>query len=280
MAELDDTLPPPPPRPDEGHKGTFGRVTLVGGSPGMAGSIALSGMAALRSGAGLVTVEVPESILPTVAAFHPAMMTQPRPNDWGRDRSGDRDADAVGLGPGLGRGDHVQQQARAMIASARQPLVVDADALWSLRLRSVDASAVGLATGKRVITPHPGEFARIAGCEIAEVAADRRGWAERAAAELGCVVVLKGPGTIVTDGVRTAVNRTGNSGMATGGTGDVLTGILAALLAQRMPPWDAARLAVHVHGRAGDLAADHWGRRAMTAADLIDALGPAWGELE
>lgn len=281
MAERVDSLPSLPPRPDEAHKGTFGRTLLVGGSVGMAGSIALAGEATLRSGGGLVTLAVPEAVQPTVAGFFPAYMTrgwtmtgassQSLAAGW---RAMADTADAVAIGPGLGRAVALQQAVASFVATLAKPLVVDADALFSLRVRESAEPA-----GPRVFTPHVGEFARLTEQDVDAIEADRVGQAERAATKLRGVVVLKGPGTVVTDGRRTAVNETGNSGLATGGTGDVLTGIITALLGQGVDAWDAARLGVHVHGLAGDFAAMSFGPRAMTAPDVLDSLSDAWRQM-
>ena len=275
---MSDELPPLPPLSGDAHKGDAGRVVLIGGSLGMAGSIALSGRAALRSGSGLVTIAVPHAVQTTVAGFCPAVMTtgwDPETvtaDDWLMVADG---ADAVAIGPGLGRDDRVQAAVREFVTRASQPVVVDADALFALR--SADGA---LASAPRVLTPHAGEFARLHGVPIDEVASHRVELAEAAAAALAAVVVLKGPGSVVTDGGRTAINRTGNAGLATGGSGDVLTGIIAALLGQQVPAWDAARLAGHVHGLAGDIGAARLGQRSLTAVDLPDLLAEAWQQLE
>ena len=271
-------LPPLPSLAPDAHKGDAGRVVLIGGSLGMAGSIALSGQAALRSGSGLVTLAVPHAVQATVAGFCPAVMTagwNPETiatDDWLASADG---ADAVAIGPGLGRDDRVQAAVREFVRQAPQPVVVDADALFSLR--SADGP---LASAPRVLTPHAGEFARLHNVPVAEIAADRVTLAEAAAAAMSAVVALKGPGSVVTDGERTAINRTGNAGLATGGSGDVLTGIIAALLGQQVPAWEAARLGVHVHGLAGDIGAERLGQRSLTAVDLPDLLAEAWSQVD
>ena len=251
----------------------------------MAGSISLSARAALTSGAGLVTAAVPDRVLETVAAFCPAVMTRPLDCDAaGRlTLAAAEDAlsvanksDAAAVGPGLSRSDLAQSFARRFVREACCPLVIDADALHAVAAEPV------VLSGDRpvVVTPHPGEFAGLTGRPAADVQADRIGLAEQFAADHGVVVVLKGAGTVVTDGRRTAVNETGNAGMATAGSGDVLTGITAALLAAGMEAWDAARLATHVHGLAGDAAADAASRTGMTAVDLLAALPSQWSAFE
>ena len=238
----------------------------------MTGSIALSAMAALRTGAGLVTVGCPAESQASVAAHDPCVMTQPV------DDAVASTFDALGVGPGLPP-DQVDDDfwSELLAAVGDRPLVVDAGAV---DLAGRHHGATREHAGPIVMTPHPGEFARLTETSVAAVEADRRGAAETAARALGVVIVLKGAGTIVTDGAQTAMNATGNSGMATAGSGDVLTGVLTALLAEGMPPWDAARLAVHVHGLAGDVAAAKYGRRSMTALDLARSLHVAWQQLD
>ena len=278
------TLPSLPERAADAHKGTLGRVLCVGGSRGMAGSIALAARAALASGAGLVTAAVPDRIVETVAGFHPAVMTRPLDCDAaGRltlaaaeDAVEWADAgDAAVIGPGLSRADLAQSFAREFITRADVPLVIDADALHAV------AADAGCLNGQppRVLTPHPGEFAALSGASIEDVQSDRTAHAQRLAAAHSVVVVLKGAGTVVTDGRRTEVNETGNAGMATAGTGDVLTGMIAALLAAGMAAWDAARLAVHVHGLAGDDAAVRLSQTGMTSLDLLESLPTVWTDV-
>lgn len=313
-------------RGQEAHKGDFGRVLVIGGSRGMIGAPALVANAALRSGAGLVTIACPESIQPTVAGLCPCATSIALPEGAkGRfspqrslpclrelgllDRAGA--PTVVAAGPGLGQGDGRFSEAvvdllAAFAGTAAVPLVLDADALnalASVRARVSGRSSRGgslarfldAAGGVRctseprrasiILTPHPGEMARLHGASTSTVQKDREGFAVRTAREMtprgisrDCrsVVVLKGAGTIVTDGERCCVNRTGNPGMATGGSGDVLTGVIAALVGQGMPAFEAAVLGVHVHGSAGDRAARELGQTSLTAADLIDYLSSAW----
>ncbi|MBX3444092.1 MAG: NAD(P)H-hydrate dehydratase [Planctomyces sp.] len=277
-----DDLPLPPPRPADSNKGTYGRVLIAAGSRGMSGAAVLSGLGALRGGAGLVELAVPEGILPIVAAAEPCWLTTPLPeDDEGRLAAAAGDAlarrweaaSAVACGPGWGVTEATRGLARRLVESCPLPLVVDADGLNAL---VGQGDAWKRAPAPRIITPHPGEFARLCGIAVADVQADRAALAQRFAGEQGIVVVLKGHGTVVTDGESLWINPTGNPGMSTGGTGDVLTGLTAALLAQRMSPLDAAKLAVYLQGLAGDLAADELSQPGLIASDLPRFLGAAW----
>jgi NAD(P)H-hydrate epimerase len=281
-------IPRPPALPVDAHKGTAGLVLVVAGSRGMAGAAALVGNAALRGGAGLVKIATPDAALDTVAALAPCCTTVPLPDDgaclvpeaaaavrrlaevW--TRTGAEGQSALAMGPGLGRTPGVAEVVREVVGGAAVPLVLDADALNVLGTGA--RTALKAARAAVVITPHPGEAARLLGIAAREVQADREAAAARLAA-LGAVAVLKGAGTIVCDGERIYVNRTGNPGMATAGAGDVLTGMLAALVAGGMPMFEAAVLAVWAHGRAGDLAAERLGILGMTALDLLGCLPEA-----
>jgi ADP-dependent NAD(P)H-hydrate dehydratase len=284
--KLDDLtntpLPTLRPREAENHKGDFGRALLVGGSRGMSGAISLSGQAALRSGAGLVTLAVPGSVLDVVASIEPSYMTIALADDDGHIAQAAtetilglaQDATAVALGPGLGRRPSLIDVVVDLYHEIDKPMVVDADALFALAERK---AAIANPGGPRILTPHPGEFARLAGslpegAQRAPAAADLA----RRDAVGKTIVVLKGHHTVVTDGMRFSINQTGNPGMATGGSGDVLTGIITALLCQGLEPFDAARLGVHVHGLAGDLAAEELGQVSMIASDLIHYLPKAF----
>ena len=279
-----ETVPNLPPRPRDSNKGLFGSVLVVAGSRGMAGAAALCGAAALRSGAGLVKIATPGEVQPTVASFEPSYMTYPLPCD----ENGliqlataqpilerlIKTASVVAVGPGLGQSEDIRQLVRFLITSAGKPLVIDADGLNALVGQTELLSGLNHPV---IVTPHPGEFARLTGEKIAEVQSDRIGRATRMAAlSEPLVVVLKGAGTVVTDGRRYFINTTGNPGMATGGTGDVLTGVIAALLAQKLPPFEAAQLGVFIHGLAGDIARDQNGEIGMIAGDLVDALPDAF----
>ncbi len=281
MSELDGIpLPQLAPRPADAHKGTFGTVLVVGGSRGMTGAPALAGMAALRGGAGLVRVAVPDVCLDTVAGHEPCYTTVPLPCDpAGRltpaaaepilEQAGA--ASVVALGPGLGRSEDLCRLVGKLYREVSQPMVVDADGLNALAEQPEVQAQPG---GPRILTPHPGEFARWTGRRAS--GEHRTADALKLAARCGAVVVLKGHGTLVTDGSRFAVNSTGNPGMATGGTGDVLTGLIAALWCQNLAAYDAARLGVFLHGLAGDLAAEELGQVPLVARDLLDFLPDAF----
>ena len=269
-----------PRRSPSSHKGQFGRVLIVAGSIGKTGAAYLSAMGALRSGAGLVTVATPKSCVPIVAALGAEYMTWPMPeDDAGRMTDGAIedllafDADVIAIGPGLGRSPALDKLVAALATRSKCPLVLDADALNAL---------AGAATfsAPAILTPHPGEMARLSGLSIEAVQADRLGVSQRLAAARNAHVVLKGHRTLVTspDG-RVSINDSGNPGMATAGTGDVLTGAIAAWLAQLRDPAAAAALAVYLHGRAGDLAAAAHGEVAMVAGDVLAHLGAATLEL-
>jgi len=252
----------------------------------MSGAAALSGLGALRGGAGLVDVAVPESILSIVAGLEPSYLTVP----LSVDRNGHLDEaalgevwaaidgkDACGLGPGLGKRGIAGTVVASLFREAEVPIVVDADALNCL---AEESDLLERHTGPRILTPHPGEFARLTGMDISTVQARREELSLEFASKFQVVLVLKGQQTVVTDGRRLFINTTGNSGMSTGGTGDVLTGLMTALLAQHMQPFEAAQLAVFLHGRAGDLAAEELSQPALIASDLPRFLGRAWRSLE
>ena len=279
-----NTIPLPrlPQRDADAHKGDFGLALVVGGSRGMTGAVALAGMAALRGGAGLVRLAVPEVCLETVASFEPSYMTVPLPgDDAGRFAAEAYDAivelaepaTVIGLGPGLGRSAELDKMVGWLYREHAHPMVVDADALNALATQPELLSQPG---GPRILTPHPGEFARLIGEQLA--AEQRESVAVELAARCGVVLVLKGHGTLITDGQRLARNETGNPGMATGGCGDVLTGLITALACQDLTPIDAARLGVHLHGLAGDFAASEHGEESMIASDLIEFLPDAFEE--
>src|SRR2546426_9286534 len=257
-----NTLPSPPARPADGHKGTFGRVLIIGGSRGMSGAPSLAGLGALRGGAGLVFVAVPHEILPIVASIEPSYLTIPLATHEEQGglsvealpalRRASAGKEAMAIGPGLGTSRDSAAIVTTLYAEFPQSMVVDADALNAL---AAQPDALRRTSGLRVLTPHPGEFARLLGTDIATVQSQREKLAADFAKAHRVIVLLKGPRTVITDGERIAINLTGNSGLATGGSGDVLTGLIAALLGQGMLPFEAAQLGAHLHGLAGDLAA-------------------------
>jgi len=249
----------------------------------MTGAIVLSASASLRAGAGLVTVAVPDRCLETVAAFDPCFMTVPLPNDAaGRLTIEARkqilqlalQATCIGIGPGLTTSPGITRLVAELYRSYTGPLVIDADALNAL----ASLPALPMPAGERILTPHVGEFRRLLG-EERSVESCRSRVADYAA-DAGVVVVLKGHRTLITDGETLRENSTGNPGMATGGSGDVLTGIITAMLGQGLGAFDAAVLGVHVHGMAGDLAADEVGQVSLTASDIVGALPIAFQELD
>jgi NAD(P)H-hydrate epimerase len=275
-----------PRRRREAHKGDFGHGLIVAGSLGKTGAAVLAAGGALRAGAGLVTVATPEPCLPVVAAARAEAMTEPLPATarGGLDEAAlprlldlAAERDAVVLGPGLGQEPGTRALVRAFVRACPVPLVIDADGLNALAATAgepavLDALRRDLAT---VLTPHPGEMARLAGRPAAEVQRGRPEAAAALARETGAVVVLKGERTLVAEpSGRAAVSASGNPGMATGGTGDVLAGVVGSLLA-RHGALLAATAAVVVHGRAGDLAARERGEEGLTAGDLVEALPAA-----
>jgi len=276
-----------PKRPEEGHKGTFGHVFILAGSRGFTGAALLACEAAGRSGVGLVTLGIPYPLADIVAAALLETMTLRLPSTEHEGFSHESleaalafadDKQAVVLGPGLSRQPETAAFVHDFAARCPVPLLIDADGLNAL---SDNASVLCERTAPTVITPHPGEMARLIGKPTSVVQADREGTAKRLAQELKAIVVLKGRHSIIADpGSYLAINPTGNHGMATGGTGDVLSGLLGGLLAQGIEPFDAACLGVWMHGRAGDIAAERMTARGMIARDVISALPDVWRELE
>jgi NAD(P)H-hydrate epimerase len=251
----------------------------------MSGAAILCGCGSLRGGAGLVQVGVPGEIQPIVAAGNPCYLTTPFAQDLrGRFASAAIDeivdmtnwADVVAVGPGLGQSDAMPGLMTALVERATRPMVVDADGLNALAKLKPDTWRTRRSMA--VLTPHPGEFSRLSGRSADEVQARRTELAVQYAAEQNVVLVLKGHATLVTDGKRLFQNTTGNPGMATGGTGDVLTGLIAALIGQKFEPFQAAVLGAWAHGRAGDLAAERVGQTALIATDLLSYLPAALKE--
>ena len=271
-------LPRLPRRATAGHKGTYGTVLVVAGSRGMSGAAVLCGRAALRGGAGLVQVACPADVQPVVATAYPGYTTF----GFGADNPGEviglaRGADVLAIGPGLGREASTVAFVRRVLDGLTQtPVLLDADGLFAVS----PFAAEFRRAAPFVLTPHPGEFARLTGASAPSTDAERQERAVAFAQTFGCVLLLKGSGTLVTDGERLYRNATGNPGMATGGSGDVLSGVIAALIGQGLSAFDAAALGAWVHGRAGDLGAAVLGQTALTAPDLLDSLPAAFRELE
>lgn len=271
-----------PPRPRASHKGTHGHVLLIGGSTGCTGAIALAARAAVRSGAGLVSVITTQALAPVVAAACPEAMVHGAEEgddgsvsadlwmDWQKRMD---DFDAIVAGPGMGNNQDTMQLLRRVFTGYGRPILLDADAINCFEGR---AHWMEKSAGPVVITPHPGEAARLLGSDSATVQSDRVAAVRQLAAATGAVVALKGAGTLVSRATGdTHVNLNGNPGLAAGGTGDVLAGLLGGLLAQRIDPFRAACAAVYLHGLAGDLATWANGERAVTAGDVIARLPDA-----
>ena len=267
------------PRPAGGHKGTFGHVLVVAGSRGKTGAAAMCGMAALRAGAGLATVASAESAIPVIAAHAPELMTEP----LAETRRGSIALNArldeamqgksvIAIGPGLGRNPEIEVMVRAVVESFAQPIVLDADALV--------VEGFGPPDAVRVLTPHPGEMARLAGKTTAEIQRDRVGAARDFASQHRVTLVLKGQRTLIAfaDG-RVWINPTGTPALGKGGSGDVLTGMMAGFLAQfPQQPDEAVAAAVYLHGLAGQIGARGLGDKCLMATDVLGYLGRAMEE--
>jgi NAD(P)H-hydrate epimerase len=281
-----DIAPLLAPRRADANKGNFGHVLVVGGSLGKAGAAAMAGMSALRVGAGLSTVATAKSVLPTVAGFHPELMTEPlaetdagtislRSLEYGHLDAVLKGKTVLALGPGISREVETSEFVRTVVARYKLPMVVDADGLNAFE---GTADKLHGRDHPLVITPHPGEMARLCGSTIKDILRDRINIARTFAREHQCITVLKGHRTLIADpGGDVWVNTTGNPGMATGGTGDILTGMVAGFIAQSPDRLlDAVLAAVYLHGLAGDVARDTMGEHSLVATDLIRALPEAF----
>lgn len=279
-------IPKIPVRPVDGHKGTFGKILIIGGSRGFSGAPALAAKAAIRSGAGLVRVAVPDSIQSVVAAIDPCYTTIALPEEE-QGQCGQTaiplilkqaaENDVVAFGPGSGTGRGAEQALLALLAVNDLPLIVDADGLNCLAAVRGSGNWMKNKKSRTILTPHPGEMKRLwSGLFRSPLPSDRVEQALRMAEHTGCIVTLKGAGTVVTDGQRVYVNTTGNPGMATAGSGDVLTGVIAALGAQSLSLFEAAVLGVFLHGLAGDYAAKEVGQISLIATDIIEHLKDAF----
>jgi NAD(P)H-hydrate epimerase len=273
-------------RPRAANKGNFGHVLVLGGSTGKAGAAAMAGMAVLRAGAGLSTVATAKSVLATVGGFHPELMTEPLEEtdagsislaalEQGRLDALVKGKTVLAVGPGISRHPDTAAFVRGVIKKYDLRMVLDADGLNAFEDRAAELKK---KAGALVITPHPGEMARLTGLTIAAVQRDRLNVARGFAREHQLIVVLKGHRTLVAqpDGI-VWVNTTGNPGMATGGTGDILTGMVAGLIAQNPERMvEAVIAAVHLHGLAGDVACETMGEHSLVATDLLRALPEAF----
>ena len=280
--QIVNSIPKLKSRAIDAHKGDFGKVCIIAGSLGMSGAAALAGRAALRAGAGLVRVATPKSVLPIVASIEPCFTTIALPEDTAGRISVKAintileavvENDAVAFGPGVGISGALRSVLEVLLEQQQLRLLIDADGLnnlagirdWPARLNA-----------KLILTPHLGEMKRLwSGLFREQLLADRQEQAAKLARQTRTVVVLKGAGTVVSDGERVYVNKTGNPGMATAGSGDVLTGVITALVGQGLSDFDAAVLGVYVHGLAGDIAAGKVGQVSLITTDIIDSLSDA-----
>jgi len=268
-------------RKTQSHKGDYGHIFILGGSPGLTGAAALCANASLRAGAGLVTLGIPRSLNLAMEAKLTEVMTLP----LAETREGTLslkaknkilkrvdDSDVVILGPGLSRNRETRRLIRQLIADIKKMMVLDADALNAV---SGNVSILKKIRHKYIITPHPGEMSRLINKAVSYITKNRLAVAKRFSNYYNAVVVLKGSGTVVTDKdarSRAYINKTGNPGMATAGSGDVLTGVIGGFLCQGLKAFDAARLAAYVHGLAGDLAAKEKGEVGLIASDILEKI--------
>ena len=263
----------------DSHKGDYGHLFIIGGSPGLTGAVCLSGLAALRSGCGLVTIGIPESLNQIIEVKTTEVMSFPLQETKEHTFSAsalaktrkfiEEKADGVVIGPGISLQTETQQFVKEIIKDTKKPLVIDADAI---KIISSDLSILKKKKTPIILTPHPGEMGYLIKKDTSEIQKDRVNCAKKIASEFGVIIILKGHKTVITDGKNVHINLTGNPGMATAGSGDVLSGILGSLLAQGIDPFAASKLAAHLHGLAGDLAVKEIGETSLIASDLIEYL--------
>ena len=281
-----------PPRPPSSHKGSYGRVLVVGGSTGMTGAAALASEAALRAGAGLVTLAIPKHLNPILEGLLPEVMTLPLPETDAGSLAvsatstllecAEQTKSILAIGPGLSQHPETVSLVQQLIRENREQgldlrMVIDADGLNAL---AQDRETLAFLNSDVVLTPHPGEMARLAQTPIPTLEADRIGTAQQFASEHGVTLVFKGAPTVTsTPNGNLWINSTGNPGMATGGMGDVLTGVIAGLMAQGISSERAAALGVYLHGLAGDIAAERLGMHGLTASDVLKAVPQAISSL-
>ena len=262
-----------PDRDKEAHKGNFGKILLLCGSRGYTGAAYLAAMGALRSGAGLIFLGVPESIYEIEAVKLNEPVVFPLPDEAGRLSAGAVSEilerlpvmDAILIGPGLGQSEGTFAVVQAVLENAQCPVVLDAD---GINVMAAHKDILRGRTNPTVLTPHAGEFARLGG----DAKADRSAEAEAMARALGCILLLKGHHTVITDGTSTYINPTGNPGMAVGGSGDLLSGIIVSLLGQGIEPLEAAACGAWLHGAAGDICAEEIGQYGMLPIDMLTVL--------
>ena len=281
--QIIEGIPKLKPRAIDAHKGDFGKVLIIAGSVGMSGAAALAGRAALRAGAGLVRVATAKSAQPIVASIEPSYTTIPLAEDnMGRISAkaintilkAISENDAVAFGPGTGVSGDLQSVVQTLLEQEQLRLVIDGDGLNNLcKLKNWPSKL----KAEVILTPHPGEMKRLwSGLFREELPPDRQQQAVQLAQHTKTIVVLKGAGTVVTDGQKVYVNKTGNPGMATAGSGDVLTGVITALIGQSLANFDAAVLGVYIHGLAGDIAAKKIGQVSLIATDIAEALSDSF----
>jgi ADP-dependent NAD(P)H-hydrate dehydratase len=278
-----ENIPKLKPRAIDAHKGNFGRICIVGGCIGMSGAAALAGRAALRAGAGLVRVAVPKSVLPIVASIEPSYTTIPLAEDNAGRISAKAintildavsENDCLAFGPGIGISGALRLILETLIGQEKLRLLIDADGLNNL---SGIKNWPDKLKADLILTPHPGEMKRLWAPLFREpLPAARQEQAGELAQRTKTVVALKGAGTVVTDGQKLYINKTGNPGMATAGSGDCLTGVITALMGQGLSNFDAAVLGVYIHGLAGDIAAEKLGQISLMATDIIASLPAAF----
>jgi len=281
--QIVEQIPKLKPRKADAHKGDFGKVCIIAGSFGMSGAAALAGRSALRAGAGLVRVAVPKSVLPIVASIEPSFTTIALAEDSAGRISAKAisiildvvaDNDVLAFGPGVGISQGLRSVIGTLLEQEKLRLVIDADGLNNLsRIKDWPAKL----RANLILTPHPGEIKRLWASVFREqLPSERQQQAGQLAQQTKTIVVLKGAGTVVTDGQKVYINKTGNPGMATAGSGDVLTGVITALIGQGLTNFDAAVLGVYIHGSAGDIAAEKTGQVSLMATDIIESLPVAF----
>jgi NAD(P)H-hydrate epimerase len=274
-----------PVRRPDGHKGTFGKILIFAGSEGMTGAAYLCALSAYRTGSGLIKLAVPKSIGGTMSMLIPEAVQAQIPEKDGHSCLQDKtllkrlveDSDVVLFGPGLSCNEDTGGILKALVECCEKPMIIDAD---GLNLLAAEPSLLENLRCEAVITPHPAEMGRLTGLGTGEVQKDRIGIAKKFADEYGLTVVLKGAGTVIaTNDGRIAINPTGNDGMATAGSGDVLAGMIASLLGQGLPTYEAAAAGVYLHGLAGNFAAHDKGTASLIASDIIANIPQAFKEI-
>ncbi|MFH1848053.1 MAG: NAD(P)H-hydrate dehydratase [Candidatus Omnitrophota bacterium] len=264
------------------HKGDYGHVFVLAGSAGFTGAAYLCSQAALLTGSGLVTLGLPKGLNTILARKLTEVMTRPLPQTRGQSLSlkafcgikeFSRKADVIAIGPGLSQNRSTQSLVRKVVSLIDRPMVIDADGLNAIAGHASILKTSGKMAAPKIITPHPGEMARLIGRDTKYVQENRKKVAKNFASRYNIITVLKGHRTIIADPKgNTYINRTGNPGMASGGVGDVLTGMIASLLGQGLKAFEAARTGVYLHGLAGDIAAKKKGQASLIASDLLDML--------